>query len=115
MDIFSIASLVPERVAKSAVPMELLDAAKVNPEVFRPSARVMAMINLDNLFRQVQETGTTKDMLELQAVLNKMGGMEPKEPTGAAGNGSGFSITINIPGSEPLKVESKPEIGRAHV
>lgn len=83
------------------VPPQLVEEVMDNVELLRPVARSMAAINLHNLFMKVQHPATTtKDRLEMQTLLNKMGGLtEIKDTSKGGDNGPGFQITINIPGS----------------
>lgn len=93
------------RAKNYAVPPQLVEDVQSNPEKMRPVARSMMAVNLHNLFKRVQHPATTiKDRLELQNLLNKMAGLEAKEPLNP--HAGQFSITINIPqvGSVPGKV-----------
>lgn len=85
---------------KSAqIPPKLVADVQDNPELLRPVARSMAAINLHNLFTRIQHPATSaKDRLDFQSMLNKMSGLDAKEA--ATGGGAGFSIVINIPGSD---------------
>lgn len=86
----------------TAVPPQLVEEVMTNVELLRPVARSMAAINLHNLFLKVQHPNSpAKDRLEFQQVLNKMSGLTEVKDGGKGGDsGPGFSITINIPGSD---------------
>lgn len=91
------------------VPPQLVEDVQDNVEMIRPVARGMAIMNLHNLYTRIQHPATTnRDRLEFQALLNKMSGLEAKEAQQNS-NGSGFSITINIPqvgASKPAVIEA---------
>lgn len=78
------------------IPPKLVEDVQNDPEKIRPVARSMAAVNLHNLFKRIQHPATTNsDRLAFQTMLNKMSGLESKEPVITPG--SGFSIVINIP------------------
>jgi hypothetical protein len=91
------------------MPPQLVEKIADNAELLRPVARGMAAINLHNLFVRIQHPNTNnKDRLDFQSMLNKLSGLDAKEAPQSAG--AGFSITINIPGSDKgLTVEGSAE------
>lgn len=64
-----------------------------DPSCIAEYARAMGAVNLENLFRDLQSPLISPNSrIEFQKILNKMGGLEPKEdatPTGA-------QVVINI-------------------
>jgi hypothetical protein len=57
-------------------------------------ARLMGAVNLDNLFRHMQNPSVnTQAKIEFQKLLNKMGKLEPEEK---ADVGGGPQVVINI-------------------
>jgi hypothetical protein len=80
---------------RTQLPPALVEEIQENPEAIRPLARGMAAINLFNLFAKVSHPNApTKDKLEFQRVVNKIGRLEPET---VAPSGSGVTITISIP------------------
>lgn len=88
------------RAKNYAIPPQLVEDVQSDPEKIRPVARSMMAVNLHNLFKRVQHPAVSvKDRIEFQQLINKMAALELKD-TQAGSNGSGFSIVINIPGSD---------------
>ena len=74
------------------IPPKLHEDIMENPELLRPVARGMALVNLHNLFVKMKHPATpNKDRLEFQGLLNKMAGLEAKEQVA-----SGAGVVINI-------------------
>lgn len=72
-----------------------LQAIEEDPSKMEVVARLMGAVNLDNLFRHMQDPQVAVNAkIEFQKLLNKMGKLEPKEE---AGQGSGGpQVVINI-------------------
>lgn len=74
------------------IPPKLVEDVMDNPELLRPVARSMAVVNLHNLFVKMKNPATpVKERLEFQTLLNKMAGLEAKEAVA-----SGAGVIINI-------------------
>lgn len=86
-----------------------LQQIEENPENMETLARLMGAVNLDNLFRHMQNpTINPATRIEFQKMLNKMGKLEPDNKKDA---GTGPQVVINITrkkdGDDSLVIEGK--------
>ena len=85
----------PEKVDQSILSPADLQAIEDDPSKIETVARMLGAVNLDNLFRHMQNpTINPTARIEFQKMLNKMGRLEPD--TKADMNGSGPQVVINI-------------------
>jgi len=72
-----------------------LQAIEDDPTKMETVARLMGAVNLDNLFRHMQNpTLNPQTRIEFQKLLNKMGKLEPEEKATVAE--AGPQVVINI-------------------
>jgi hypothetical protein len=85
----------PEKADESILsPAQMLEIEE-DPSKIETFARMLGAVNLDNLFRTMQNpTINPTARIEFQKMLNKMGRLEPD--TKAELNGSGPQVVINI-------------------
>tara|TARA_B110000977_G_C10880669_1_gene417366 strand:+ start:178 stop:528 length:351 start_codon:yes stop_codon:yes gene_type:complete len=88
-------ALDPNQVDKAILsPADLL-AIEEDPTKMETVARMLAAVNLDNLFRHMQNpTINPMARIEFQKLLNKLGRLEPD--TKADVSGGGPQVVINI-------------------
>jgi hypothetical protein len=85
----------PEFAAKPILSRGQLQMIEDDPSNMETLARLMGAVNLDNLFRHMQNPNVNPAVrIEFQKLLNKMGKLEPdsKAETG----GTGPQVVINI-------------------
>jgi len=71
-----------------------LEMLEDDPSNMETLARLMGAVNLDNLFRSMQDPNVNLNVkLEFQKMLNKMGRLEPDTKTEV---GAGPQVVINI-------------------
>lgn len=86
----------PSKVDKPLLSPAQLQAIEEDPSLMETFARLLGAVNLDNLFRTMQNpTINPMARIEFQKMLNKMGRLEPD--TKADANAStGPQVVINI-------------------
>ena len=85
----------PAKVDQSILSPADLQAIEDDPSKIETVARMLGAVNLDNLFRHMQNpTINPTARIEFQKMLNKMGRLEPD--TKLDTNGSGPQVVINI-------------------
>lgn len=92
------------------VPPQLVDAVREDPEVLAQLSRAQLLLVQHKLAKKFlyDDNATVAQGTAVAEVLRKTANLEPKG--GAGGAGSGFSITINIPGTDKsLVVEGAAE------
>jgi len=85
----------PAQTHKPILSADELAAIEQDPSLMETVARLLGAVNLDNLFRHMQNPDINPTArIEFQKMLNKMGRLEPdtKLDTG----GSGPQVVINI-------------------
>jgi len=85
----------PDFVGKPLLSRGQLQQLEEDPTLMETFARLMGAVNLDNLFRQMQDPKINPSIkIEFQKMLNKMGRLEPD--TKAEIGGTGPQVVINI-------------------
>ena len=85
----------PSKTHKPILSAEELAAIEQDPSLMETVARLLGAVNLDNLFRHMQNPDINPTArIEFQKMLNKMGRLEPD--TKLDTNGSGPQVVINI-------------------
>jgi hypothetical protein len=85
----------PTKVDKAILSPADLQAIEEDPSKMETVARLLGAVNLDNLFRHMQNpTINPMARIEFQKMLNKLGKLEPD--TKADTQGSGPQVVINI-------------------
>ena len=86
----------PDFAHKSILSRGQLQMIEDDPAKMETLARLMGAVNLDNLFRHMQNpTINPATRLEFQKMLNKMGKLEPDGKAVVGGDG-GPQVIINI-------------------
>ena len=84
----------PDFAHKSILSRGQLQMIEEDPAKMETLARLMGAVNLDNLFRHMQNsTVNPATRIEFQKLLNKMGKLEPDSKNNS---GSGQQVVINI-------------------
>lgn len=84
-----------ELAAKPILSRGQLEEIEEDPSKMEIVARLMGAVNLDNLFRHMQNpTINPQTRIEFQKLLNKMGRLEPEEKSKSAETGP--QVVINI-------------------
>ena len=85
----------PTKVHESILSPDELLAIEDDPSKMETVARLLGAVNLDNLFRHMQNPEINPTArIEFQKMLNKMGKLEPD--TKAVNAGDGPQVIINI-------------------
>jgi hypothetical protein len=85
----------PTKVDKPILSPADLQAIEEDPSKMETLARLLGAVNLDNLFRHMQnQTVNPMARIEFQKMLNKLGRLEPD--TKADVGGAGPQVVINI-------------------
>jgi hypothetical protein len=85
----------PTKVHESILSPDELLAIEDDPSKMETVARLLGAVNLDNLFRHMQNPEINPTArIEFQKMLNKMGKLEPD--TKAINAGDGPQVVINI-------------------
>ena len=85
----------PSKTHKPILSAEELAAIEQDPSLMETVARLLGAVNLDNLFRHMQNPNINPTArIEFQKMLNKMGKLEPD--TKADASGAGPQVVINI-------------------
>jgi hypothetical protein len=85
----------PELVAQPILSRGQLQMIEEDPSKMETLARLMGAVNLDNLFRHMQNPNINPTArIEFQKLLNKMGRLEPDSKSD--GGSSGPQVVINI-------------------
>lgn len=80
------------------LPPDLLEA-QLDGSLQRRKARMLVDVWLDKIYGRIQDPDTkTTDLLDAGKALIELGDLKPKQTPVQAG--TGFSITINLPGGE---------------
>ena len=101
----------PAQTHKPILPADELAAIEQDPPLMETVARLLGAVNLDNLFRHMQNPDINPTArIEFQKMLNKMGRLEPD--TKLDTNGSGPQVVINITRakdqSDAITIEGQP-------
>jgi hypothetical protein len=84
-----------ELAHKPVLSRAMLQEIEEDPSKMETVARLMGAVNLDNLFRHMQNsTINPQTRLEFQKLLNRMGKLEPEEKSRVAETGP--QVVINI-------------------
>ena len=85
----------PTKIHEAILSPAQLAAIEEDPSKMETVARLLGAVNLDNLFRHMQNPDINPTArIEFQKMLNKMGKLEPD--TKADANGVGPQVIINI-------------------
>ena len=85
----------PTQVNKPILSEEELAAIEKDPALMETVARLLGAVNLDNLFRHMQNPDINPTArIEFQKMLNKMGKLDPDTKADTAG--AGPQVVINI-------------------
>ena len=85
----------PSKVDQAILSPADLQAIEDDPSKIETVARMLGAVNLDNLFRHMQNPDINPaTRIEFQKVLNKMGRLEPN--TKLENTGDGPQVVINI-------------------
>lgn len=85
----------PSKVDQAILSPADLQAIEDDPSKIETVARMLGAVNLDNLFRHMQNpTINPTARIEFQKMLNKMGRLEPDTKLDAGGGGP--QVVINI-------------------
>jgi len=83
-----------ELIGKPILSRAQMQAIEEDPKHMETLARLMGAVNLDNLFRHMQNPDVNPTArLEFQKMLNKMGKLEPDDKVQT---GTGPQVVINI-------------------
>jgi len=86
----------PEKRDKPILSRGQLQGIEDDPAKMEVVARLMGAVNLDNLFRHMQNPEINpQTRIEFQKMLNKMGRLEPEEKSSVDPN-AGPQVVINI-------------------
>lgn len=84
----------PTQVDKAILSPAELKAIEADPSLIETFARLLGAVNLDNLFRHMQNPDINPTArIEFQKMLNKMGRLEPDTKLDT---GTGPQVVINI-------------------
>lgn len=84
-----------ELAHKPIISRAMLQEIEEDPSKMETVARLMGAVNLDNLFRAMQNsTINPQTRIEFQKLLNRMGKLEPEEKSKVADTGP--QVVINI-------------------
>jgi hypothetical protein len=100
----------PEFLARPILSRGQLEHIEDDPSKMEVVARLMGAVNLDNLFRHMQNSNVNPmARLEFQKLLNKMGRLEPdtKVDTGTTGPQVVINITRAKDNSDGITIEGK--------
>jgi hypothetical protein len=87
--------LDPSKIHEPILSAEQLAAIEEDPSLMETVARLLGAVNLDNLFRHMQNPDINPTArIEFQKMLNKMGRLEPDTKIDSAGTGP--QVVINI-------------------
>ena len=87
--------LDPSKTHEPILSAEQLAAIEEDPSLIETVARLLGAVNLDNLFRHMQNPDINPTArIEFQKMLNKMGRLEPD--TKLENTGAGPQVVINI-------------------
>lgn len=90
-----VLKLLPEQNPKPLLSKADLLAMENDPAMMETFSRLLGAVNLDNLFRHMQDSDINPaTRIEFQKLLNKMGKLEPDLKAITGGNGP--QVVINI-------------------
>jgi hypothetical protein len=90
-----VQKILPEQNHKPLLSKADLAAIEADPALMETFSRLLGAVNLDNLFRTMQEPDINPaTRIEFQKLLNKMGKLEPDAK--ANNSGTGPQVVINI-------------------
>jgi hypothetical protein len=102
----------PDQVDKPLLSPTELQAIEEDPSTMETFARLLGAVNLDNLFRHMQNpTINPTARIEFQKMLNKMGRLEPdtKADAGAGGPQVVINITRAKDNSDAITIEGSSQ------
>jgi hypothetical protein len=102
----------PERVDKPLLSPAQLQAIEDDPTTMETFARLLGAVNLDNLFRHMQNPQVNPTArIEFQKMLNKLGNLEPdtKADAGAGGPQVVINITRAVDQDDAITIEGSSQ------